>query len=84
MVSGGGRRFLRSILTIFGLDLSDSMILGAARFRAAAKPKCNCYTGMGMAALARKHMVEPKALSRAALLALSCSTRADACRSSAD
>jgi hypothetical protein len=50
----------------------------AARFSAAAKPKCNCYTDLGMATIARMHMSEPKPASRGALLTMPVSTRADA------
>ena len=42
------------------------------------QPKCNCYTGLEMAAIARKHLSEPKLASRAALLGMQAVTKADA------
>jgi hypothetical protein len=46
----------------------------------AVKPKesCRFYVGLGMAAVARKHMIEPRPASSAALLGMAPSTRVDA------
>ncbi len=46
----------------------------------AVKPKqsCNCYHGMTFATVARKHLAEPGASTRAALLTMPVTTRADA------
>jgi hypothetical protein len=49
----------------------------AARL-SAVKPKDVMRTGLGMAAVARKHLAQPKPASRNALLTLACTTRADA------
>lgn len=50
-----------------------------ARFSIATPRECACsYRGMGLAALARLHMIEPRLATRAALLSQSIVTRADA------
>jgi hypothetical protein len=51
----------------------------AARFSATKqKPSCRCYVGLGIAAIARKHLSEPKLASRAALMRMPVVTRVDA------
>ena len=67
-------RHAEAILCVAKIDAETR-----ARF-SAIKPKqsCACYTGMGMATLARKHLSEPKPGSRATLLTMPVTTRADA------
>jgi len=59
-------RHAEAILCVAKIDAETR-----ARF-SAIKPKqsCACYTGMGMATLARKHLSEPKPGSRATLLTM--------------